>query len=110
MFAIALLVLGLICTVLVWIIGLVKMVCHFNDNYLRVVEFGIPCVLGVIGYFAITGNPQIAGDVAFWISIGFVFVLPILWAIADAFLFNRWLLLPIASSLTCLFVGGMGVL
>ena len=76
MFAIALLILGTIGTVLVWIVGLVKLICTFNDNALIAIQYGGPLLLLVSGIVAFKGDPATAGNLLYWTAVIVVGVLP----------------------------------
>ena len=111
MFAIALLTVGTICTVLVWFVGLIKLVCTLGDNALIAIQYGGPLLLLVSGIVAFKGDPATAGNLLYWTAVIVVGVLPVLWAIGDALLFRKsWLLLPIVASVTSFAVGIVAVL
>ncbi len=106
MLAIALLVLGTICSALLWIMGFGKMVCALGDNALRAIQFGGPLLLVVSGLLVFKGHPTAAGDLLYWTAVIIVGVLPVVWAIGDALVFRKhWLLLPIVASVTSLAAG-----
>ena len=111
MFAIALLVLGTLCTALVWLVGLVKLICTFNDNALIAIQYGGPLLLLVSGIVAFKGDPTTAGNLLYWTAVLVVGVLPVLWAIGDALVFRKnWLLLPIVASIISFATGVVAVL
>jgi hypothetical protein len=95
-----LIIVGIALASIVWIVGLIHMVAHFENDAIRTMQAAIPLLIVVA-----IASWRNAGIVMGGAAVGFVFGLPLLWGIGLALTQQRWMLLPAAFSILCLATG-----
>lgn len=102
MFAIALLVFGLITTALVWVVGFAVLVCAIGDNSITLLEV-LLIVPVVSAWFFFNGDQTTASGILN-VGMALLAVIPLLAALSYAFIVRPWTLLPCLSA-----IGGLVV-
>lgn len=100
MFAIALLVFGLLTTALVWVVGIVVFTCALGDNAIRIAQ-GMIVVAPISGWFLFKGDQAIASGILNTM-LGLFIVVPLATALIYALLVRPWTVLPIVAAISSL--------